>query len=99
MNITIPDGIPIICGGTLVLNSGKRSVSSKCFLYDFITYTWNENGSSPSAFHYAGFDYSRSWGLGKSEDICGKLDNGAPSLAMPRRWRTVLKENKAEKIP
>jgi ABC-type uncharacterized transport system YnjBCD permease subunit len=25
--------------------------------------------------------------------------NGAPPLAMPQRWHTVLKENKAEKIP
>jgi hypothetical protein len=25
-------------------------------------------------------------------------NNGAPPLAMPRRWRTVIKDNKAEKI-
>jgi hypothetical protein len=29
----------------------------------------------------------------------GKMSNGVAPLAMPRRWRTVLKKTQAEKIP
>jgi hypothetical protein len=31
--------------------------------------------------------------------FCTAEYNGAPPLAMPSQWRTVLKDNKAEKIP
>jgi hypothetical protein len=42
--------------------------------------------------------YCIGWLVGrKQKNNC--FSNVAPQLAMPRRWRTVLKENKAEKIP
>jgi hypothetical protein len=37
--------------------------------------------------------------LEKYKNITKKHDNGAAPLAMPRRWRTVLKKQQAEKIP